>query len=140
MVAIEAKLKIANINTTGLKDKIRKYEQISTQITAIKKANWAMDAAEQFISASEFVKTYNNDKKSLTEKIDRFIKIKETLSLINTHTASLNIATSVFDKADNEHNKAIDAKTDILNETHICPVCYSTINDEMLKEIIKKSK
>ena len=41
-----------------------------------------------------------------------------------------------YNQADREYQDAISKKIELLNESHVCPTCYSVIDEETVKKII----
>jgi hypothetical protein len=39
-----------------------------------------------------------------------------------------------------KYNEAVDNKINILKESHVCPTCLSVIDENMVSQIIEKSK
>ena len=130
----------AGLTVTSVKQKLETCNQIVKHLDVIKKATWATAAADNFINASSCVETFASRKKQIVENVDRYKTIQNILlkvSNLNTELASREQALAI---AEQKHKDAISIKTDILRESHICPTCYSEIDEHVIAEIIKKQE
>lgn len=138
---IECQLSLAaNLDTKTIQNKINICEQIMKNLAVIQRAEWSMAAADKFIDASSSVSKFDTQKKHINESIERYNKIVSILNQINTLNQEVKTRDDSLMVANQKHKDAITNKTNILKQSHVCPTCYSEIDEHVILEIIKKQE
>jgi hypothetical protein len=141
MLKIEEDLTPASkLTTADVRKKIETCEQIQRYLESIKKAEWSMSAADKFINASQCVNSFNQDRKSIVDKLERYDKITKLLLQVKNQNNDVQTKNKDLQLAEQKYKNAISVKTEILRESHICPTCYSEIDEHVISEIIKKQE
>ena len=131
---------VVNINTAMIRQKLESYQMIKNAQNNIHRANWVIESANNFIQHAECVERFPEQKHRLHELIEKYNKISQLLNAYQTHNSEASKYAKICVQADEEYDIAIQHKIDILQESHICPLCYSVIDEQAVEQIIEKSK
>jgi hypothetical protein len=131
---------IESIDLTNVTNNLSKYQTIQQHSAIISRSQWIIDSADKFINASNCVNTFNEANKSINGLIEKYTKTKQLLDNYNRFSEDLQHQTKMVTVAEKSYDDAVQHKVDILQESHICPLCYSNIDETVVKQIIEKSK
>lgn len=106
----------------------------------IARANWVIKKADEFINASHCVDTFVNDKASISSKIEKYIAIRKEVDNLSRLRVECQNNDAKLKATETEYDEAINKKIALLQEMHICPTCYSEINDATVIQITQNLK
>lgn len=132
--------KIANVDLSNVREALLKHKNISEHLNCISRANWVIKSADNFIDASKCVDTFAEQRKALNDMIDKYNKIRQLRENCATLKSEALGYEQVYKDADRRYNDAVHEKINILQESHVCPLCYSVIDEQAVEQIIEKSK
>lgn len=114
---------------------INKYVRIKNAFETIRRDTRRINAADTFIANSEIVNTYVKKKSDMFDVIANIQKISRITDRLSTSEKDFEKTSRHFIEVDEKLKSQIDNKAKILSETHICPTCYSTIDENTVKAI-----
>ena len=130
--------KIDEKSTTRVRDKINQIEILSRSIETISKAGRTIRIANQVIESSASIDHFSVYETALKEKFRRVEQILDLERKKSELEQEVKTREQKQIQSDIDYNAAVQNKLDILRESHICPTCYSTINDTIIESIIEK--
>lgn len=130
----------ADISTGSVKERILKYDQISKYETIYNKSALSLIAADKMIEQSQDIDLFSERKKSVVGNLHRMGQIADLLRTREFLTEGIASRSDKLQVAEANYNAMIEQKIDILREVHICPTCYSEIDDRTISDIAEKAK
>ena len=76
-------------------------------------------------------------KEKLLVMIEQYKRMQTIIENYKKNVIIYNNDVVAYNQADREYQDAISKKIELLNESHVCPTCYSVIDEETVKKIIE---
>lgn len=132
--------RVADLNIGSICDQIKRYEQIQRYADLYRKAERSIFTADELISKSKNIDRYPDHKRSILDHLNRIESIGALMRNRSVHLNQIEIRSMVVESAEQDYADKIDQKVEILRSAHICPTCYSAIDDQIIAEIAEKAK
>jgi hypothetical protein len=132
--------RVADLNIGSIRDQIRLYEQIQRYTDLYRKAERSIVTADKLISESRDIDMFPDHKQSILDHLNRIESIETLVRNRSVHLNQIKIRSRVVESAEQDYADKIDQKIEILRSAHICPTCYSAIDDQIIAEIAEKAK
>ena len=130
----------ASVNIDSIKERIIRYEQIYKYNVIYTKSTSSLSAANKMIEESKDINLFPERKKIVLERLQRIGQITDLLRTRDFLIDGIAMRSDKLKSAEENYTATIEQKIDILREAHICPTCYSEIDDKTISDIAEKAR
>lgn len=128
---------VINLPVTQIQEKLAKRDVLADQCQKIAAWTGCLERAEQFLKLSENTNLFPGIKEKLLVMIEQYKRVQTIIENYKKNVVAYNNDVVAYNQADMEYQNAINKKVELLNESHVCPTCYSVIDEETVKKIIE---
>ena len=130
----------ASVNIDSIKERIIRYEQIYKYNVVYTKSTSSLSAANKMIEESKDINLFPERKKIVLERLQRIGQITDLLRTRDFLIDGIAMRSDKLKSAEENYTATIEQKIDILREAHICPTCYSEVDDKTISDIAEKAR
>ena len=129
--------RVVNLPTNALREKIAQRDLVAEQCQKISAWTGCLDRAEIFLQLSKDIDKFLTIKEKLNTALDNYRRVQNIIENYKKNRIIYNNDVQSYDAANREYQEALNKKITLLNESHVCPTCYSAIDEETVKKIIE---
>ena len=128
---------VINLPITQIQEKLAKRDVLADQCQKLAAWTGCLERAEYFLKLSENTNLFPGIKEKLLVMIEQYKRMQTIIENYKKNVIIYNNDVVAYNQADREYQDAISKKIELLNESHVCPTCYSVIDEETVKKIIE---
>ena len=129
--------KVVNLPTNVLREKLAQRDHIADQCQKLAAWTGCLERAEVFVQLSKDIERFPEIKERLNAIIDNYRRVQSIIENYKKNLIVYNSDVQAYNVANQEYQDALNKKIALLNESHVCPTCYSAIDEETVKKIIE---
>jgi exonuclease SbcC len=128
---------VINLPVQELREKMSHRDLIADQCQKLAAWTGCLERAEVFLKLSENIDGFAELKERLNSMIEKYNRVQSVINNYKKNIVIYNNDVQAYEIADKEYQDALNKKIELLNASHVCPTCYSAIDEDTVKKIIE---